>query len=79
MSLVLLISDIAARNIVLRVENGKLHFKAPEGALTPELRQRISTHKDEILAHLTGQTQPEPETLLTDPSSAQERLWFFKA
>ncbi len=77
MSLVLLISDIAARNIVLRVENGKLHFKAPEGALTPELRQRISTHKDEILAHLTGQTQPEPETLLTDPSSAQERLWFF--
>ena len=77
MSIAGLLSEIAARNIELHVEEGKLHYKAPEGALTAELRRRISTHKDEILAHVTGQMQQEPEIWLTDPSSAQERLWFF--
>jgi len=77
MNLAGLLSELAASNIELHVENGKLHYKAPEGALTTELRQRISTHKEELLAHVTGQIQEEPEIWLTDPSSAQERLWFF--
>lgn len=77
MNVVLLMNEILSRQIELRVENGKLHYKAPEGALTPELRELITTHKAAILDQLSGITQTEPETLLTDPSPAQESLWFF--
>ena len=76
MSLVLLLDEIAARRIELHQTGGKLHFKAPAGALTPELRERIATHKDAILAHLSGQPPADPATLSSEPSPAQERLWF---
>lgn len=76
MSLAVLLAELAARRIEVRCENGKLRYKAPEGALTSELRERIAAQKAVLLAHLSGQSTPEPELLRTPPSVAQERLWF---
>ncbi|MDD2764700.1 MAG: amino acid adenylation domain-containing protein [Opitutaceae bacterium] len=76
MSLALLLDDLTERRIELRVENGRLRYKAPEGALTPELRERIGAHKEALLRHLSGQMPLEPEILRSPVSAAQERLWF---
>lgn len=76
MSLVILLDELAACRVELRLENGKLRYKAPEGALTAELRDRLVAHKDALVAHLSGRVSPEPELLRSAPASAQERLWF---
>jgi amino acid adenylation domain-containing protein len=76
MSLPLLLDELAARRIELRLEDGKLRYRAPEGALTPELRERLGTQRDALVAYLRGQPLPEPELLSSAPASAQERLWF---
>ncbi len=54
MSLVLLLDELTARRIGLCVEEGKLHNKAMEGALTSELRDRIGAQKEALFAKLNG-------------------------
>ena len=39
-------------DIILWPENGKLRFKAPKGALSPSLKQELSTNKDAMLRFL---------------------------
>ncbi|NTW56574.1 MAG: amino acid adenylation domain-containing protein [Chlorobiaceae bacterium] len=75
MSLLGLMDELAALHIELRLENGKLRYKAPEGALTPDLRERIGTWREALVARLEG--RPQSETLWCAPSPAQEGLWFF--
>ena len=76
MSLVLLLEELAARRIELRCEDGRLRFRAPEGALTPELRERLAAQKPALVDHLNGRPPVEPEVMDLAPSAAQERLWF---
>lgn len=41
------------KGILLWLENGQLHYKAPKGALTPEEIAELRARKDEIIALLT--------------------------
>ena len=43
------LSELAALDIKLRVEENRLRCNAPQGALTSEMRSQISTHKAEII------------------------------
>ena len=76
MSLALLLDDLAEARIEVRVEDGKLRYRAPEGALTPELRDRLGAHREPLIRHLSGQPPLEPEIAFSPASAAQERLWF---
>lgn len=49
-----IIADLQMRGILLRVDGDKLHFRAPKGALTPELRGAIEECKAEIVSILKG-------------------------
>lgn len=40
-------------DIILWPENGKLRFKAPKGAITPEIKQQLSENKEIILNYLS--------------------------
>jgi amino acid adenylation domain-containing protein len=75
MNPVLFLDELARHDIELRAEEGKLRFKAPEGALTKELRETIAAHREALLDVLSG-TRKEPETKTGEPSAAQKRLWF---
>ena len=76
MSAPLLLDELAAQRIELHVEDGRLRFRAPPGALTPAHKERIAAHREELLAILSGRERPEPETYEGAPAAAQERLWF---
>uniref|UniRef100_A0A173H0U4 L-cysteine--[L-cysteinyl-carrier protein] ligase n=1 Tax=Polyangium spumosum TaxID=889282 RepID=A0A173H0U4_9BACT len=74
-----------ARGVKLRVESENLVFKAPKGALTPELRQAITDHKAEIISFLRAGDVPTrapiprasaPETEPAPVAAGQARLWF---
>lgn len=71
----LFLDELARLGIELRAEEGKLRFKAPEGALTAELRGKIAANREVLLSVLSG-TRTEPETKTGEPSAAQKRLWF---
>jgi yersiniabactin nonribosomal peptide synthetase len=55
-----LLNDLAHHGIKLSVEGEQLRIRAPSGALTPELRQRLSDNKASLLA-LLRQTSPRQE------------------
>lgn len=67
-------------DVQISVEGDRLRCHAPEGTLTPELRQQLVEHKAELLAlyqplHSTQIQLATPAT--TYPLSfAQQRLWF---
>lgn len=49
-----LLETLAGRGVVLTAEAGALRYRAPAGAMTPELRRQIEAHKAaliEVLAH----------------------------
>ena len=48
-----LLKEIEESGVVLSVVDGKLRYQAPKGALTPELREYISNHKQGLLEYLT--------------------------
>ena len=72
--------------ITLWVENSKLRYQAPKGAMTPEIKQEIGTRKPEILAFLKTATitSGSVQSVITPAkrdedlplSFAQQRLWF---
>lgn len=49
MSLDQLIADLRSRGIAIRRASDMLHVDAPEGALTPELREQITNLKPQLL------------------------------
>jgi iturin family lipopeptide synthetase B len=59
-----------------------LRFRAPKGALTPELRALVQARSAEIVAHLSGATAPADQIAAIDRaglprmSFGQERIWF---
>ena len=67
-----LLGRLGARGIALRVEDGELRFRAPKGALTPDLRAEAKARAPELIAHLSA----APASAQARMSLAQERIWF---
>ncbi|MGJ5893096.1 non-ribosomal peptide synthetase [Streptomyces sp. V2] len=64
MSAAELVSELAAVGVELWEEDGRIRFRAPQGALTEELRERLRDGRDAVLAHLRD---PFAEPLVPDP------------
>jgi len=60
-----LLQDLAGRGVVLTAESGRLRYRAPAGAVTPDLRRQLEAHKAALVALLGAQ-----QTGLFDGASA---------
>lgn len=77
-----LLCELQQRKIRLRVVDGRLHYEAPQGALTEELAERLRAHKPaliELCTQLHG-AAPEPISAVDRAgplqlSFAQQRMW----
>lgn len=85
MTVVELISRLGAAGIKLWLEDDQLKFKAPKGALTPELKDALVAAKTQVIDFLKQTrrgTGSEDKIPVTDRSGAlplsfaQQRLWF---
>ncbi|MFG1891292.1 condensation domain-containing protein [Micromonospora sp. NPDC049051] len=65
-----LLAELRGLGVELTVTDGRLTFRAPTGVLTDPLRQRLRTHRDALLALLTG--GQSVRRALTD---RQLRIW----
>ena len=77
-----LLQTLQSKNIKLWAEGDKLKFRAPEGAMTPEIIQDLKANKSELLNLLAGQngrsdtiSKASREQNLP-VSMVQNRLWF---
>src|SRR5713226_6528202 len=73
-----LLSRLDALKVKLWNEQGYLHFRAPRGVITEELRSELRERKAELLALLESQDNsipPLPERPNYALSDAQRRLW----
>ena len=76
-----LLSELYSRGVSVSLDGERLLFKAPKNAITPDLRQRLSDSKTEIIGFLASckatsvhrVQDSEPFPL----SRAQQRLWVF--
>ena len=79
-----LLFALQQKHIALWVEDGKLRFKAPAGALTDDLRAELGQRKGEVLEFLRRKAlfeQPIPrlaEGTVVPASFAQQRLLFLE-
>lgn len=82
-----LMSELADAGIAIWVKEGRLQYKAPHGALSPDLRQRLADSKDALLELLSTQRDavtatrlpaiaPRPLEQRSALSYSQQRLWF---
>jgi amino acid adenylation domain-containing protein len=71
-----LVHGLAARGISLRVEDGRLRYGAPQGALDEATRALLRARREEILAFLARPAARPAEGLPASP--AQKRLWFLE-
>ncbi len=86
MTIVAFLDELHAQGIKLWLEDERLRFRAPQEAMTPEVRAAIAQRRDEIIAFLRqarATDQPQQATIPVVPrngplplSFAQERLWF---
>jgi amino acid adenylation domain-containing protein len=80
------LSYLNSLDIKVWLEEQKLHYQAPKGVMTSEIKQAIGTRKSEILAFLNQAKTPANTAELTiipvsrdedlPLSFAQQRLWF---
>ena len=83
-----LMSRLGAAGVKLWVEEGQLKFKAPKGALTPELKEVLVAKKQDVIDFLSGTRISSgddgdaiPVADRSKPvhlSHAQNRLWFIE-
>ncbi|MBL4607128.1 MAG: amino acid adenylation domain-containing protein, partial [Pseudomonadales bacterium] len=81
-----LLTKLGEAGIKLWVESGELRFRAPKGALTPELRDQVVAQKPELIKFLqqsrSGEAvkqrkiQAVSRAVPIPLSFGQERLWF---
>ncbi|MDI1433382.1 non-ribosomal peptide synthetase [Polyangium sorediatum] len=80
-----LLADVYAKGVRFWVEEDRLRWKAPQGVVTPGLREELSRRKPEILAFLRKAPAEHGNTLPLARASrdadlplsfAQQRLWF---
>jgi hypothetical protein len=55
-----LLAHLSRRGVTLTAAGDHLRVEAPTGAVTPAMRATLAERKGEIMAHLTGNAQPEP-------------------
>jgi len=67
-----LLAELDQAGIVLHVEAGRLAYRAPAGALTPELREQVAAHKAALLELLAPSTADLAQ--LTAATSRQDAL-----
>jgi amino acid adenylation domain-containing protein len=72
MSAASLLADVVDRGVQLWAEGDELCLRAPQGSLTPDLRERLKAQKAEVLA-LLGQHRKHAPVAYT-----QRRLWFLE-
>ncbi len=65
-----LLAELEASQIKLSLEDDRLKFSAPPGALTPELRARLQQHKPAIIDFLRN-----APGVAAPPSFPQRRFW----
>ncbi len=74
-----LVASLKARNIRLSSTDGKLVVDAPRGSLTPELREELATHRDQLIQFVMAPVSSIPVRPRHDQgfplSHAQARLW----
>jgi hypothetical protein len=83
-----LLGQLSKLGVRLRVEDGELRVSAPQGALTPELREQLKDSKADLLELLliadvsqqaTDIRIPHADRSQTIPLSfAQQRIWFLE-
>lgn len=74
-----LFADLSRRGVVLELSAGRLRYRAPQGALTTELREAMKAHKDALLSLLTpDETLPDeiyiPASIPNDLESIATRI-----
>jgi amino acid adenylation domain-containing protein len=74
-----LVARLKALNIHLSSKDGKLVVDAPRGSLTPELREELAAHRDQLIQHVLAPAASIPVLPRTGQgfplSHAQARLW----
>lgn len=74
-----LVATLKARDIRLSSADGKLVVDAPRGSLTPDLREQLAAHRDQLLQHVLAPAPSIPVRPRTGHgfplSHAQARLW----
>lgn len=86
MTMIDLLSQLREAGVQLTLDGDKLKVKAPQGALTDELKEQLKQHKEGIIAFLQGATaevkaQAFPPVDRNSPlplSYNQQGLWFFE-
>ena len=73
-----LLTDLAALDIRLKAQDGKLGYDAPPGCFTDALKRRVTALRPALLAHLDrAPAQAAAGTAAVAPlSCGQERMWF---
>lgn len=56
-----LLQELQTVGVTLFIEDGRLAFDAPDGAMTPELLARVRCCRDGVIALLTGDQAAAPE------------------
>ncbi len=69
-----LLADLSDRGIELWIEGERLRFRAPQGAMTADLREQLGAHKDSVMSSLRERAQADTSQLPL--SYNQEALWF---
>ncbi len=64
-----LLQALRARDVTLWVADGRLRFRAPQGAMTPELRREMAERQDELLSALRSSAALPPDH---GPAAADE-------
>ena len=86
-----LLADLAALDIHLRAQDGRIGYDAPSGRFTVALKQRVQSLRPDLLARLSekpvrgaglpggngdGLVPGAPAAVVAPLSSGQERMWF---
>ena len=81
-SLASLLEEVAARDIKLWVEDGRLRVNAPQGALVPELKDRLSANKPALIEFLSRSDDEDAFSIKSvdrqgdlPPTQGQQRIW----
>ena len=70
------LAELERLGVVLEPNGDKLRYRAPQGALTPKLREAITENKAEILSTLRRVGDGQPAPLNRPPQNEQElRRW----